>query len=188
MCVFKNHAFIYFLRPPSWSGTEAMQAEWGRSWWFRRPKAGFHGRMGQCQHLAKAFETVCGILGTEVILTKNTASGRFLAPTNRITQQFLAEFWTPADWPPYSLDLNLLNFSIWRVLQVKVQAMPNSILAALGLSIAVEWDQLTAKYICKDCHLFLTAGEQSPRKMKFTLKRWTVNSPTNTKQYFLGLP
>jgi hypothetical protein len=34
--------------------------------------------------------------------------------------------------------LNLLNFSIWRVLQVKVQAMPNSILAALGLSIAVE--------------------------------------------------
>ncbi len=21
MCVFKNHAFIYFLRPPSWSGT-----------------------------------------------------------------------------------------------------------------------------------------------------------------------
>jgi hypothetical protein len=24
MCVFKNHVFIYFLRPPSWSGTEAM--------------------------------------------------------------------------------------------------------------------------------------------------------------------
>ncbi len=21
MCVYKNHAFIYFLRPPSWSGT-----------------------------------------------------------------------------------------------------------------------------------------------------------------------
>jgi hypothetical protein len=23
MCVFKNHAFIYFLRPPSWSGTSS---------------------------------------------------------------------------------------------------------------------------------------------------------------------
>ncbi len=24
MCVYKNHAFIYFLRPPSWSGTPTM--------------------------------------------------------------------------------------------------------------------------------------------------------------------
>jgi hypothetical protein len=24
MCVFKNHAFIYFLRPPSWSGTTPL--------------------------------------------------------------------------------------------------------------------------------------------------------------------
>ncbi len=24
MCVFKNHAFIYFLRPPSWSGTVSV--------------------------------------------------------------------------------------------------------------------------------------------------------------------
>jgi hypothetical protein len=30
MCVFKNHAFIYFLRPPSWSGTLTlcMLASW----------------------------------------------------------------------------------------------------------------------------------------------------------------
>ncbi len=37
-------------------------------------------------------------------------------PAHTATQQFLreaiAEFWTPADWPPYSLDLNLLDFSI----------------------------------------------------------------------------
>jgi hypothetical protein len=25
MCVFKNHAFIYFLRPPSWSGTDSIR-------------------------------------------------------------------------------------------------------------------------------------------------------------------
>jgi hypothetical protein len=28
----------------------------------------------------------------------------------------MAEFWTPADWPPYSLDLNPLDFSVWSVL------------------------------------------------------------------------
>ncbi len=43
------------------------------------------------------------------------------AHTAHTTQQFLreavAEFWTPADWPPNSLDLNLLDFSIWSVLQ-----------------------------------------------------------------------
>jgi hypothetical protein len=30
MCVFKNHAFIYFLRPPSWSGTMVVRDSLGR--------------------------------------------------------------------------------------------------------------------------------------------------------------
>jgi hypothetical protein len=35
-----------------------------------------------------------------------------LAHTARITQLFLAEFWTPADWLPYLPDLNMLDFSV----------------------------------------------------------------------------
>jgi hypothetical protein len=33
------------------------------------------------------------------------------AHTATTTQQLLAEFWTLADWPLYSLGLNLLDFS-----------------------------------------------------------------------------
>jgi hypothetical protein len=52
----------------------------------------------------------------------------------------LAEFWTSADWPPYSLGFNLLDFPICIILQGKVQATPYADLAILHLSIAMEWD------------------------------------------------
>jgi hypothetical protein len=49
-----------------------------------------------------------------------------LVHTARTTQQLLVEFWTPAEWQPYSPDLNLLDFTIWRVLQAKDKAMPHA--------------------------------------------------------------
>jgi hypothetical protein len=48
----------------------------------------------------------------------------------------MAEFWFLADWPPYSQNLNSLNFSTGSVLQPKGQAMPHANLAALRLSVA----------------------------------------------------
>jgi hypothetical protein len=33
----------------------------------------------------------------------------------------MADFWTLADWLPFSPDLNLLDFSTWSVLQEKVK-------------------------------------------------------------------
>jgi hypothetical protein len=54
------------------------------------------------------------------------------------TQQLLAEFWILADWPPFSPDLNLLDFSICSLLQAKVQATPYTNLATLCPSIAAE--------------------------------------------------
>jgi hypothetical protein len=66
----------------------------------------------------------------------------------------LAEFWTLADWAPYSPDFNLQDFSICSVLQVKVQVMSNANLAALRPSIAMEWDRLVVEYIHKTCRSF----------------------------------
>jgi hypothetical protein len=56
----------------------------------------------------------------------------------------LAEFWFSADWPPYSPDLNSLDFDTRPVLQAKAQAMPHSNLSALRQSIAVEYDRKAA--------------------------------------------
>ncbi len=79
------------------------------------------------------------------------------AHTAKTTQEFLretmAEFWTPADWPPYSPDLNPLDFSVWSVLQ-KVQATPHTSLAALCLSITKEWNRMSPAYVCWTCCSF----------------------------------
>jgi hypothetical protein len=50
--------------------------------------------------------------------------------------------------------LNPLDFAIWQVLQVKVQAMHHGNLDALHLSIATELDRVKVKYICKTCCSF----------------------------------
>jgi hypothetical protein len=39
----------------------------------------------------------------------------------------MVEFWTPADWLQYSPYLNLLDFSIWSILQEIVQACPTPV-------------------------------------------------------------
>jgi hypothetical protein len=56
----------------------------------------------------------------------------------QITSRRLAEFWFSADWPPYSPDLNSLDFDTRPVLQAKAQAMPHSNLSALRQSIEAE--------------------------------------------------
>jgi hypothetical protein len=38
------------------------------------------------------------------------------AYTTKTTQRLLAEFWIPADLPPYFQDLNLLDFSVPHIL------------------------------------------------------------------------
>jgi hypothetical protein len=83
-----------------------------------------------------------------------------LAPTHtaRTTQQFLretmAEFWTSADWPPYSPDLNPLDFSVWSILQEKVQATPHTSLAALRRSITKLWNRMSPAYVRRTCCSF----------------------------------
>jgi hypothetical protein len=60
--------------------------------------------------------------------------------------------------------LNLLDFSICHVFQAKVQAMPQSILDALHLPIAAEWDWQGAEYIRKTCHSFRHRRETVAKK------------------------
>jgi hypothetical protein len=76
---------------------------------------------------------------------ENTPFGGFSAGLCRPNQlEAVAELWFSADLPPYSLDLNLVDFSICSVLQPKGQTTPHANLVALRLSIATEWDRLAA--------------------------------------------
>ncbi len=69
-----------------------------------------------------------------------------------------------ADRPPYSPDLNPLDFAIWHVLQTKGQAMPHANLDALRPSIIVELDRLAAEYIRKACRSFRRRQEATVAK------------------------
>jgi hypothetical protein len=81
----------------------------------------------------------------------------------------LAEFWFSADWPPYSLNLNSLDFSTGSVLRPKGQAMPHANFAALRPSVAAEWDRKAAVQIRKTSAFSAAAVQPSLRKMKLKL-------------------
>ncbi len=55
------------------------------------------------------------------------------------------------DWPPYSSDLNQLDFAIWCVLKAKSQATHNTKLDSLRRSIAKEGNQLEVEFIWRTC-------------------------------------
>jgi hypothetical protein len=118
--------------------------------------SGFRRRTCQRPYLSIAFETVCGPLGPEGrSLTENTPFGGFSAGLRRQNQlAAVAEFWFSADWPPYSSNLNSLDFSTGSVLRPKGQAMPHANFAALRPSVAAEWDRLAAVQIRKTCRSF----------------------------------
>jgi hypothetical protein len=70
---------------------------------------------------------------------ENTPFGGFRVGLRRLNQlAAVVKFLFLADWPPYSPDLNLLDFSTGSVLQPKGQATPHANLAALRPSFAAE--------------------------------------------------
>ncbi len=77
-----------------------------------------------------------------------------LAHIVRTIQQFLAEFLTLADWPPYWPDLNPLDFPTQSILQEKVQATPHTSLAALYRSVTRQWNRMSPAYIRWTCRSF----------------------------------
>lgn len=53
------------------------------------------------------------------------------------------DFITPAEWPPYSPDLNPMDYSVWSILETRACAKPHKNLEALKQSLLREWDKLS---------------------------------------------
>ncbi len=104
----------------------------GRSSGFTPPKAEFRRLMSKLQHLPRAFETGCGPPRLKGIAWRKIRLFADSAPayTTKTAQRLLAEFRFLADWPPYSPNLNLLDFDTRHTLQAKAQAKPDSNLTA----------------------------------------------------------
>lgn len=52
---------------------------------------------------------------------------------------------TSAEWPPYSPDLNPMDYSIWSILEARVCAKPHMNLETLRQKLRLEWSKITVE-------------------------------------------
>lgn len=65
------------------------------------------------------------------------------------------DFITSEEWPPYSPDLNPMDYSVWSILEAKACAKPHKSLEALKRSLLREWDLLTVEELRKIAQNFI---------------------------------
>lgn len=75
------------------------------------------------------------------------------APAHRakITQDWckanLPDFMTSQEWPPYSPDLNPMDYSIWSILEARACAKRHSSVESLKASLRREWDRISPEEV-----------------------------------------
>ena len=77
----------------------------------------------------------------------------------RMTQEWLRtsvpDFISTSQWPPYSPDLNPLEFSIWSILESKVCATKHRSLDSLKHSLKREWERIPQEIMRKAVDAFM---------------------------------
>lgn len=84
------------------------------------------------------------------------------APSHKAiaTQQFLRKrvprLISSQEWPPYSPDLNPMDFSIWSILEAKVGTKKHASVEALKKCLQHEWAKIPQSHIRSACDAFIT--------------------------------
>nr|CAD2163461.1 unnamed protein product [Meloidogyne enterolobii] len=63
-------------------------------------------------------------------------------------------FISAQEWPPYSPDLNPMDYSVWSILESRACAKPHKSLESLRHSLTREWDLITLKEVRAICENF----------------------------------
>ena len=76
----------------------------------------------------------------------------------RTSQMWLREnvpaFISSAEWPPYSPDLNPLDFSVWSILESKVSATRHASVESLKRALQLEWQRIPQSVLRAACDAF----------------------------------
>jgi len=64
-------------------------------------------------------------------------------------------FITSAEWPPYSPDLNPMDYSIWSILEARACAKSHKSLELLKQSLQREWDRISVEEVRRVAENFL---------------------------------
>lgn len=70
-------------------------------------------------------------------------------------QNHVPGFISSQQWPPYSPDLNPMDFSIWSILEAKVSSKKHESLGALKASLQREWNRIPQAHIRAACDAFI---------------------------------
>jgi inhibitor of nuclear factor kappa-B kinase subunit alpha len=91
------------------------------------------------------------------------------APAHRAknTQQWyrvnFPDFVSAGEWPPYSPDLNPMDYSIWSILESRACAKPQNSLESLKRSLLAEWEKITVEEVRR-------VGENFTKRLKLCIK------------------
>jgi hypothetical protein len=144
--------------------------------------------MCQLQRLPRAFETACIPLGTEDILVENTPFDGFsTGPQCSNAPPALCGIPDSGRWPPYSLDLNLLEFRYLVCFSIK---SPGEASGQFGRPASVHrrgmGPVISGKNTLAGPVTYSAATNTPPlKKKKFKLNRWLTNTH---QQSFSGPP
>lgn len=67
--------------------------------------------------------------------------------TQKWCKDHLPDFVTSEEWPPYSPDLNPMDYSVWSVLESKVCASSHTSMQSLKAALEKAWDELDPDYL-----------------------------------------
>ncbi len=76
------------------------------------------------------------------VLQQDWAPAHSAKTTLALCQQECPGFWDKGVWPPYSPDLNPLDFSVWGILEARACFKSHSSLESLKRSLCAAWDDL----------------------------------------------
>lgn len=72
-------------------------------------------------------------------------------------------FITPEEWPPYSPDLNPMDFAMWSILEAKVSAKKYTTIEGLKASLQREWKNIPQEIVRASCEAFITRLDRAIR-------------------------
>lgn len=82
------------------------------------------------------------------VFQQDSAPAHKAKETVRWLQNHVPDFISPTMWPPYSPDLNPMDFSIWGILEAKVSAKKYDTVDGLKKALVREWNRIPQSVVC----------------------------------------